>query len=320
MDPSQALAAAGELQQGMATRRQLLAAGLSSRALREAVDAARLVRVRRGLYAAAALEACGPHLLSGGRIDPAYVRQVRAALLPLGAGPVVSRRTAAVLWGFDMMEEPDAIELDVPVTCRGKAIEGADVQRRDVPAVDMIVSKGDETLRVASAVATVVCCALTRPTMEAVAVADSALRTGRVSVADLREAQRGRRGMPGLTALSRTVRLADPRCGSVLESMLRVLLCQHGLAPPSTQHVIQRGDGSFVGRVDFAWPDRRLVVEADGRRWHDPADARDADRRRANDLELLGWGLLRFTWADVVHRPEYVVETVRAALARRAVA
>jgi very-short-patch-repair endonuclease len=318
MDPSQALAAVGARQQGMATRRQLLAAGLSPKALSEAVDDAQLARVRRGVYAAAALDAPGPHLLSGGRIDAAYVRQVRAVLLPLGTGPVVSRRTAAVLWGFDMVEEPEAVELDVPVTCRGRTIEGAHVQRRDVPAVDMFVSAGGDTLRVASAVATVITCALTLPTRDAVAVADSALRTGRVSLARLREAQRGRRGMPGLTALSRTVRLADPRSGSVLESMLRVLLCQHGLVPPSTQHVIRRRDGSFVSRVDFCWPDRRLVVEADGRRWHDPADARDADRRRANDLELLGWGLLRFTWADVVHQPEYVVETVRAALVRRA--
>jgi dephospho-CoA kinase len=54
------------------------------------------------------------------------------------------------------------------------------------------------------------------------------------------------------------------------------------------------------------------VVEVDGRRWHpDPA----VDRERDNRLAELGWRVLRFTWADVVHRPEVVVAAVRAALA-----
>ncbi|MFN2521981.1 MAG: DUF559 domain-containing protein [Mycobacteriales bacterium] len=57
-----------------------------------------------------------------------------------------------------------------------------------------------------------------------------------------------------------------------------------------------------------------MIVEADGRRWHDPDDARTFDRRRANDCASYGWRVLRFTWAEVLHEPAYVVACVRQAL------
>jgi hypothetical protein len=318
--PLEALRAAGGNQQGLATRQQLLDAGLSPKRLHVAVAAGVLTRVQRGVYAGQPIGVPERHLLSGGRVDDDYVRRVRATVLALGDGAVVSRRTAAVLWGFDLVAEPQQVEVDVPQQTRGRTLQGADVQRRDAASCRLSLPAGTAPLRVATALATVVTCALVLPTDQAVAVADSALRCRRVSLGELRVARDARRGQPGASALARAVRLVDPRCGSVLESMLRVLLARHGLPPPYSQHVLRRGDGSFLGRVDFCWPDRRLVVEADGRRWHDPSDVRDADRRRSNDLEMHGWGLLRFTWADVVHDPDYVVETVRAALMRRGVA
>jgi hypothetical protein len=131
-------------------------------------------------------------------------------------------------------------------------------------------------------------CARTRPLDEAVTLIDSALRRRLVTVEQLRcRAGRG-------SALHRALQLADPRSGSVLESALRVLLAQHGLLPPASQYVI-RGAGRFLARVDFCWPALRLIVEADGQRWHDPADARSLDRRRANGCASHGWRILRFT-------------------------
>jgi very-short-patch-repair endonuclease len=94
-----------------------------------------------------------------------------------------------------------------------------------------------------------------------------------------------------------------PQSESVLESLLRVLLEDHGLRPPHAQYVVRDERRRFVARADFAYPRERLLVEADGRAWHDAPDRRDDDRRKANAFERLGWRLLRFTWADVVHRP-----------------
>jgi very-short-patch-repair endonuclease len=38
------------------------------------------------------------------------------------------------------------------------------------------------------------------------------------------------------------------------------------------------------------------------------------DRKRGNRLELDGWMILRFTWADLLQHPEEIVEQVRLAL------
>ena len=115
--------------------------------------------------------------------------------------------------------------------------------------------------------------------------------------------------------MSRVLALVDLRSGSVLESLLRVLLHVHGIRPPSSQLVVRTRRGVRIGRVDFAWPDLRLVVEADGFAFHADRGAYRADRRRSNALVLAGWRVLRFTWEDVVQHPERVVESVRAALA-----
>ena len=122
--------------------------------------------------------------------------------------------------------------------------------------------------------------------------------------------------------MARVLALVDPRCGSVLESLLRVLLHVHGICPPRSQLVVRTRDGVRVGRVDFAWPELRVVVEADGFAFHADRRAYRDDRRRSNALVLAGWRVLRFTWEDVVQHPERVVASVRTVLAEasRAVA
>jgi very-short-patch-repair endonuclease len=68
------------------------------------------------------------------------------------------------------------------------------------------------------------------------------------------------------------------------------------------------------GRVDLAYLEQRLVVEADSRRWHMLAAAFLEDRERDNRAQLAGWRVLRFTWWDIEQRPDYVASMIRAAL------
>lgn len=305
-------------QQGLATRAQLRAAGLSRRGLDRELAGGGLGRLAPGLYAAGPLPARGEHLLSGGTVDAGFAAQVRRAVLQL-PGARAARRTAAVLWGFDMVVEPDAVELDVPHGHRPPPLDGVQCRQSRSGATSLLVPvPGCLPLPATSAVETVLDCAEELPLAHAVAIADSALRRGAVTRQQLRRAVSARRGRPFCGRLWRVVRWCDPRSGSVLESLLRVVLCEAGLRPPRTQHRVLDPAGLLVGRVDLAWPLQRLVVEADGRRWHDPRDARDADRHRDNGCARAGWLVLRFTWADVVHDPERVVAAVREALASRA--
>lgn len=75
----------------------------------------------------------------------------------------------------------------------------------------------------------------------------------------------------------------------------------------------QQSIASYI--VDFFCPDRRLVVEVDGRS-HIGREQADAVRQRA--LEALGYTVLRITNDEVLADLDGVVERIRAVLAQLA--
>lgn len=101
----------------------------------------------------------------------------------------------------------------------------------------------------------------------------------------------------------------------MLESLLRVLLWERDLLPPETQFPFKDGENAWVGYFDFAWPELRLVIEADGFDYHGQREHLRRDCRRHNALTRRGWWLLRFTWEDVVLFPDEVVAAVRETIA-----
>jgi very-short-patch-repair endonuclease len=74
-------------------------------------------------------------------------------------------------------------------------------------------------------------------------------------------------------------------------------------------------DGSrFVAQVDLAFPQWRIAIELDGAT-HLQRAVRERDLPRQNDLVLLGWTVLRFSWRRFVDRPDLVLAEIRAAIA-----
>jgi hypothetical protein len=119
------------------------------------------------------------------------------------------------------------------------------------------------------------------------------------------------------------VSLADGRSESVGESRSRLLLHRPGLAPTAVQVVGIAADGSALGRADFGWEDDRVVGEFDGhvkyrrllRPGQDPGDVVFEEKRREDAFRDAGWGVVRWTWADLM--PGTVVgDRVRRALTR----
>lgn len=94
-----------------------------------------------------------------------------------------------------------------------------------------------------------------------------------------------------------------------LEEALARLVDDHGLPVPRTNAQV---DGS---EVDAVWFDARVAVEVDGWDAHRGRGAFQRDRTKTNELTLAGWTVLRFTWADVVHRPARTAAAIAAALA-----
>jgi very-short-patch-repair endonuclease len=112
--------------------------------------------------------------------------------------------------------------------------------------------------------------------------------------------------------------LIDPESGSILESLTRLLLWRHGLPNPRTQ-VSVRGAEGWIGRVDFAWPDHKVILECDGYEFHAARSLFQRDRRRWSALVAAGWRVAVVTWLDVVGDPTYVVKLVRDLLPTAAI-
>ena len=64
----------------------------------------------------------------------------------------------------------------------------------------------------------------------------------------------------------------------------------------------------------------RLVLEIDGREFHNDPDVFEADRHRQNLMVLHGWRVLRITWRMIQDEPDRLIAMVREAVALAAVA
>ena len=126
-------------------------------------------------------------------------------------------------------------------------------------------------------------------------------------------ARKGRSGAGVLRQVLDERALGTARPDSLLESRMARLLRAHGLPPAVFQFEVHR-NGRFVARLDFAYPAIRLAIEVDAFDSHSSPRALQHDLRRQNALVALGWTVLRFTWADVVRRPERVAAEIHSVL------
>lgn len=122
---------------------------------------------------------------------------------------------------------------------------------------------------------------------------------------------RGRRGIAILRAslIERTGCEAPTQTD--LEDLYRDIVRRYSLPRPENQYPFDLfGEGI---RMDFAypWAVPPLNVECDSYAWHGNREAMDRDRDRDNLLGLLGWKVLRFTWAKLKYEPEYVAGLTR---------
>jgi very-short-patch-repair endonuclease len=234
-----------------------------------------------------------------------------AVLLTAPPGAVVSHQTAAALWKIEipLQRSDQPAHLTVPTGSRARNRADRRIHRGAVKDVDVIrrwslpVTTPERTWRDLAAVV---------GPAALLAVTDQLLDVW-CSAADLERQLAGRPSGRGSARARAVLPVADARAESPMESVLRWLLHDAGLPPPVLQHRVRDAAGVVLGRADLAWPDRKLLVEFDGK-IHREGDVFVNDLRRQNRLIAAGWTILRFSSADVLGHPAQVVAAVRAAL------
>ncbi len=66
--------------------------------------------------------------------------------------------------------------------------------------------------------------------------------------------------------------------------------------------------------IDVAFRAHKLAIEADGWAFHSDQEDFQHDRVRQNEIALMGWQVLRFTWLDLTEYPQRVTAEIRCAI------
>lgn len=127
-------------------------------------------------------------------------------------------------------------------------------------------------------------------------------------------------GNPGIAAVRRALRFADPCSESPYESLTRARFIAAGVPTAELAAPVLGASGRRYF-ADFLWRRYRVIGEADGwAKYGEGVRARDAlkaERDRQRDLEAAGWIVVRWDPSDP---PYAVVARVMAALASRGAA
>ena len=75
------------------------------------------------------------------------------------------------------------------------------------------------------------------------------------------------------------------------------------------QYPIRLPNGRTI-RIDFAYPEVRLAIEADSYRYHSSLTDWSRDRTRHNQLIALGWRVLPITFVELRANPNAVADQV----------
>jgi hypothetical protein len=292
-------------QHAVVSVRQAEELGLTRSMRRTRIGAGVLIDVRRGV-----LRIAGAPMT--------FESVVLAAVLSAGRGAVASHRTAAALWELDGYRR-GVIELTIP---RGrKHRPGPSAIAHESSDLDRVRPRTLGSIPVTDPSRTLLDVALRSSDRRLLTAIESGRRSRLTSWPEMIETLllHARRGRPGIQRLRRVLAANIDReevTDSGFEALVLALLAEHALPKPVLHHQIGDGDGRVLAIVDLAYPARRIAIELDGR-IHLRPDVWERDRPRQNQLELLGWTVLRFTWNTYAERPQQLIAEISRALAAR---
>ncbi|HSV39778.1 MAG TPA: type IV toxin-antitoxin system AbiEi family antitoxin domain-containing protein [Nocardioidaceae bacterium] len=155
---------------------------------------------------------------------------------------------------------------------------------------------------------------------------DSAYNKGIATPLDVENTYDRMQFWPGMRSAQLVLRLADGRAESPGESRVRYICWEQGLPKPELQFEVYDEHGNLVGTTDFAWPNRQLLGEFDGKIKYgrllkpgqDPGEVVFMEKQREDLLrEITSWGMVRPVW-DWLDDPRAVASRIGRAMRPRA--
>jgi hypothetical protein len=286
-------------QAGYVTRKQALACGMTDEIIRGRLVSGLWRPLRPGVY-----------LIQGH--PPTLRGRLLAATAALNA--VVSHESAAEIHKFPGIPTGKAV-VTVPVRTTNRFPDVVVRQSTDLTRIFVVEVEG---MPVTTPIRTVIDLA---PDLAAKALGrlvDHLVLKSIITISELDAAvsELSRRGKPGMKKCHVVLeaRADHPERGdSFLEKLVISKFIEWGFPQPICQYPLPWWTRR-PGRVDFAYPAIRLIIEADGRAWHSSLEAFEEDRMRDNLAQLANWRVLRVTYRMLIDRPEEVREMVRRAL------
>lgn len=86
-----------------------------------------------------------------------------------------------------------------------------------------------------------------------------------------------------------------------------------GVPRPHLQRWVEGASGRRY-RVDFWWPDQRVIGEADGMSKYAGIDDVRQEKLREDDLRRAGWTIVRWTYQELMADPMAVMLRIQRAL------
>lgn len=293
-------------QAGAISRQQLLAHDVSRSSIQRRLKSGALITLFPGVYAVAG----SPDILA---------RRRWAAILAVGGEPALSFDSAARIHGLSGVAVRGPVVLTGPHS-GSHALPGVVVHQIDDVAPDHVEVVGP--WRVTTVPRTIVDLAATWRAGRLGLALEDAVAAQQTTIEEVGACLRSvaRRGKPGvrvLTGLLDEHRPGEPVAESELERDWFRLVARSPLPRPVRQHPLPRTDG-VRGLVDSAWPPVKLIVEVDGRRWHQRIKDMKKDRDRDLQAAAAGWQVLRPLHEHVVGAPEETLREVEGAYRIRA--
>ncbi len=207
---------------------------------------------------------------------------------------VVALASAAIMHGLPTFDLPPRPELFGGPGATFGRLDSAHVRRARLEPADLDEWFGVPVVTMARAITDL---ARLDPRSGLMA-ADAALHERLIRSADIDAVLARSSGLRGIARAREILRLASPEIESPLESITHLALHDDGFPPPKLQRWIRGADGNRY-RVDFCWPELRVIVEADGRSKYD-GDTEWKEKARELALVRAGYRVVRVRWVDVV--------------------